>query len=198
MIIPSYTRVNSKERGEALHSKMDLGTTAYDEVEHINEINQRLVQELNTGAHTQTEIRQLVSQITNERIDETTEIRLPFHTDFGRNLHIGESVFINANAMFTDLGGIYIGDHVLIGPNVTIASVNHRMAPADRRNLDLASVHIHNNAWLGANVTVTPGVSIGENAVVAAGAVVTRDVPDNMVVAGVPARMIKKIDEKGV
>ncbi|WP_034528686.1 DapH/DapD/GlmU-related protein [Secundilactobacillus oryzae] len=181
-----------------MHSKMDLGTIAYDEVEHINETNQRLVQELNTGAHTQTEIRQLVSQITNERIDETTEIRLPFHTDFGRNLHIGESVFINANAMFTDLGGIYIGDHVLIGPNVTIASVNHRMVPADRRNLDLASVHIHNNAWLGANVTVTPGVSIGENAVVAAGAVVTRDVPDNMVVAGVPARMVKKIDEKGV
>jgi acetyltransferase-like isoleucine patch superfamily enzyme len=97
--------------------------------------------------------------------------------------------------MFVDLGGIYLGDHVLIGPNVTIASVNHRMEPQERRHLNLKSVYIHQNAWLGANVTVTPGVVIGENAVVAAGAVVTRNVPKNTVVAGVPARIIKKIKD---
>ncbi|EJN55630.1 DapH/DapD/GlmU-related protein [Loigolactobacillus coryniformis] len=176
--------------------KMDLGTAAYDQVEAVNARNQQLVQALNTGAHSQSEINALVSQITNERIDPTTEIRLPFWTDFGRNLHIGKQVFINSGSMFTDLGGIYIGDHVLIGPNVTIASVNHRIEPAERRNLELQPVYIHDNAWLGANVTVTPGVTIGVNAIVAAGAVVTRNVAANRVVAGVPARMIKIIKDK--
>ena len=171
-----------------MQSKMDLGTAAYDGVEEIVAKNQRLVQQLNTGIHSANEVLSIVS-----RIDGSTEIRLPFQTDFGRNLHIGKKVFINSGSMFVDLGGIYIGDHVLIGPNVTIASVNHRLEPSERRNLDLDSVCIHNNAWLGANVTVTPGVIIGENAVVAAGAVVTRDVPPNAVVAGIPARVIKVI-----
>ncbi|MDV2911179.1 DapH/DapD/GlmU-related protein [Pediococcus acidilactici] len=176
-----------------MESKLDLGTGAYSQVDEVVKTNQRLLQQLNTQEHSAAEVRQLVSQITNERIDDSTEIRLPFRTDFGRNLHIGKDVFINSGAMFVDLGGIYLGDHVLIGPNVTIASVNHRMAPQERRHLNLKPVYIHQNAWLGANVTVTPGVVIGENAVVAAGAVVTRNVPKNTVVAGVPARVIKKI-----
>lgn len=178
-----------------MESKLDLGTAAYSQVDEVVKTNQRLLQQLNTQEHSVAEIRQLVSQITNERIDDSTEIRLPFRTDFGRNLHIGKDVFINSGAMFVDLGGIYLGDHVLIGPNVTIASVNHRMEPQERRYLNLKSVYIHQNAWLGANVTVTPGVVIGENAVVAAGAVVTRNVPKNTVVAGVPARIIKKIKD---
>lgn len=177
-----------------MKSKMDLGTAAYDQVEEINEINQPLLQQLNTGTHDQAEIRERISKITNETIDGTTEIRLPFWSDFGRNLHIGKHVFINSHSMFTDLGGIFIGDHVLIGPNVTIASVNHRIKPAERRHLELQSVYIHENAWLGANVTVTPGVTIGENAIVAAGAVVTNDVPANTIVGGVPARFIKGIN----
>lgn len=91
------------------------------------------------------------------------------------------------------MGGIYIGDNVLIGPGVTIVSVNHRIEPSQRRNLNLKSVYIHDNAWLGANVTVTPGVVIGENAIVAAGAVVTKNVPANTMVGGVPAQVIKTI-----
>ncbi|WP_044011301.1 DapH/DapD/GlmU-related protein [Paucilactobacillus wasatchensis] len=178
-------------------AKVNLGTAAYDEIEEINAINQKLLQQLNAQTLNQTEIKEIVSQITNEHIDETTEIRLPFRTDFGRNLHIGKYVFINSGSMFTDLGGIYIGDHALIGPNVTIASVNHRIEPEDRRNLDLQPVYIHDNAWLSANVTVTPGVSIGENAIVGAGAVVTHNVPANTIVAGVPARIIKTIESKG-
>ena len=142
---------------------MNLGTKAYEQIEKIVPINQKLVQELNTGAHTSDEIRQAVSQIINETIDSSTEIRLPFWTDFGRNLHIGKNVFINSGSMFTDMGGIYLGDNVLIGPNVTIASVNHRVDPVQRRHLDLKSVYIHDNAWIGSNVTITPGVVIGEN-----------------------------------
>lgn len=178
-----------------MQSKMDLGTKAYDEIEKIVQKNQVLVQQLNTGVHNSEEVRDVVSQITNEKISDSTEIRLPFTTDFGRNLHIGKNVFINSNSMFTDMGGIYLGDNVLIGPNVTIASVNHNLEPSIRRNLQLKPVYIHQNAWLAANVTVTPGVTVGENSVVGAGAVVTKNVPANSIVAGVPARFIKKIEK---
>ena len=172
---------------------MNLDTKAYEQIEKIIPINQKLVQELNTGAHSSDEIRQTVSQIINETIDPSTEIRLPFWTDFGRNLHIGKNVFINSGSMFTDMGGIYLGDNVLIGPNVTIASVNHRIDPGQRRHLDLKSVYIHDNAWIGSNVTVTPGVVIGENSIVGAGAVVTKNVPANTIVGGVPAQIIRTI-----
>ncbi|GEO63490.1 DapH/DapD/GlmU-related protein [Companilactobacillus nantensis] len=178
-----------------MKSKMDVGTAAYEQIEKVNRRNQILVQELNNTPHTKTEIRELVSQITNEKIDETTEIRLPFYTDFGQNLHLGKNVYISNCSMFVDLGGIYIGDNVLIGPNTTITSVNHRVNPEERRHLNFKSVYIHDNAWLGANVTVTPGTVIGENAIVAAGAVVTKNVPANTIVAGVPARIIKTIKE---
>lgn len=178
-----------------MKSKMDVGTAAYEQIEKVNRRNQMLVQELNDTPHTKTEIREFVSQITNEKIDETTEIRLPFYTDFGQNLHLGKNVYISNCSMFVDLGGIYIGDNVLIGPNTTITSVNHRVNPDERRHLNFKSVYIHDNAWLGANVTVTPGTVIGENAIVAAGAVVTKNVPANTIVAGVPARIIKTIKE---
>ena len=172
---------------------MNLGTKAYEQIEKIVPINQKLVQELNTGVHSGDEVRQTVSQIINEKIDPSTEIRLPFWTDFGRNLHIGKNVFINSGSMFTDMGGIYLGDNVLIGPNVTIASVNHRIDPKQRRHLDLKSVYIHDNVWIGSNVTVTPGVVIGENSIVGAGAVVTKNVPANTIVGGVPAQIIRTI-----
>jgi len=172
---------------------MNLGTKAYEQIEKIVPINQKLVQELNTGVHSGDEVRQTVSQIINEKIDPSTEIRLPFWTDFGRNLHIGKNVFINSGSMFTDMGGIYLGDNVLIGPNVTIASVNHRIDPEQRRHLDLKSVYIHDNVWIGSNVTVIPGVVIGENSIVGAGAVVTKNVPANTIVGGVPAQIIRTI-----
>lgn len=179
-----------------MKSEMDVGTKAYEQIGKINHRNQLLVQQLNDTPHTQPEIRELISQITNEKIDETTEIRLPFYTDFGQNLHLGKNVYISNCSMFVDLGGIYIGDNVLIGPNATITSVNHHINPEQRRHLKFKSVYIHDNAWLGANVTVTPGTTIGENAIVAAGAVVTKNVPANTIVAGIPARVIKTIKEK--
>jgi len=179
-----------------MKSEMDIDTEAYEQIEKINQRNQLLVQKLNNTPHTQAEILEAVSQITNEKIDPSNEIRLPFYTDFGQNLHLGKDVYISNGATFVDLGGIYLGDRVLIGPNTTITSVNHRLEPDQRRHLSFKPVYIHDNAWLGANVTVTPGTIIGENAIVAAGAVVTKNVPANTVVGGVPARIIKTIKGK--
>lgn len=155
--------------------------------------NQELVQRLNTGVHSPAGIRELVAQLTQQALNPSVEIRLPFHTDFGRNIHIGKRVFINDGATFTDLGGIYLADDVLVGPNATLISVNHPLDPASRHSVELKPVYVRKNAWLGANTTVLPGITIGENAVVAAGAVVTRNVPANTVVAGVPARVIRTI-----
>ena len=174
---------------------MDLNSEKYQEIQKVIDKNLELVQELNMKPRTIDQTRKIVSEIIGEELDESVEIRLPFQTDFGANIHIGKNVYINNGSMFTDMGGIYLDDNVLIGPNVTIVSVNHQMQPNNRRNLVLKPVHIEKNAWLGAGVIVTPGVTIGENAVVGAGAVVTHDVAKNTVVAGVPAKIIKKIEE---
>lgn len=139
------------------------------------------------------EIRVRLSEIIGQKIDESTTIFTPFHTNFGRHIQIGKNVFINHACTFLDLGGITIEDDVLIGPKVSIITENHPVNPNERKMLDLRAVIIKRNAWIGANATILPGLVIGENSVVAAGAVVTKDVPPNTIVAGVPAKIIKKI-----
>lgn len=156
--------------------------------------NQRLLQNLNTQRHCSCEVRQLVSEIIGDPVADTIEIQLPFYSDYGRNIKLGERVFINANVMMVDLDGITIEDDVLIGSGAYLISVNHQLDPHHRKELELKPVLIKKNAWIGAKATILPGVTVGENAVVAAGAVVTKDVPANTVVAGMPAKVIKKID----
>lgn len=158
--------------------------------------NNAKLQKLNNSFAPQAEIREALGSIIHQKIDNTVEIRLPFYTDYGSNIKLGKHIFVNSNVMMVDLGGITIDDHVLLGPHATIVSVNHSLDPKNRRNLELKPVHIKKNAWLGANTTILPGVTIGENAVVAAGAVVNHDVPANTVVAGVPAKVLKKINSK--
>lgn len=144
-------------------------------------------------ATTDTERRAQLATILGTELPKTSVINPPFQTDFGRHTTIGDHVFINRENFFVDLGGITIEDNVLLGPRVTLISVNHNEAPAHRRDLVLKSVRICRGAWLGANVTVVPGVTVGENAIVAAGAVVTKDVPANTMVAGVPAKVIRPV-----
>ncbi|MFD1484062.1 DapH/DapD/GlmU-related protein [Lacticaseibacillus baoqingensis] len=141
----------------------------------------------------ESERRGLLTHLLNAPLPSSSVINPPFQTDFGRHTVIGEHVFINRDCFFVDLGGIYIEDHALIGPRTMLNSVGHNEDPAHRRDLVLKSVRIKKGAWLGANVTVNPGVTIGENAIVGAGAVVTKDVSANTVVAGVPAKVLRPI-----
>lgn len=137
------------------------------------------------------EIRDLLGQITGRVIDESVGVFTPLYINYGKHTKIGKNVFINFNCTFLDLGGITIEDNVLIGPNVNILSEGHPVSPEDRHSLVPKSIHIRKNAWIGAGATILQGVSIGENAIVAAGAVVSKDVPDNTIVGGIPAKVIR-------
>ncbi len=158
-----------------------------------SDISRRLQFELNNQYHTPEEIRRIFGKIIGQEIDPDFGLFPPFYTDFGRNIHIGRKVFINASCHFQDQGGIFIGDGCLIGHCVVLATLNHDFAPAGRQNLHHKSIRIGNGVWIGAHATITAGVTIGDNAIIAAGAVVTRDIPADMIAAGVPARVIRHI-----
>lgn len=149
--------------------------------------------EINNTYHTQDEIRQLFSKLTGKEIDDGFVLFPPFYTDFGKNITIGRNVFINSGCRFQDQGGITVGDDTLIGHNAVITTLNHDFVPERRSDMYPAPVVIGSRVWMGANVTIVPGVTIGDNSVIAAGAVVTKNVPPNVVVAGVPAKIIKSI-----
>ena len=154
---------------------------------------QKITCELNCKYHDPDEIRELFSQLIGTEVSDDFRVFPPFTTDFGKNIHLGKNVFINSGCRFQDQGGIYIGNNVLIGHNVVLATLNHEENPKKRANLIPSPIKIGNDVWIGSNVTVLAGVTIGDGAIVAAGAVVTRDVSKNTVVAGVPAKYIRDI-----
>jgi len=139
------------------------------------------------------EIRNYLSQITHTEINESVVVFTPLHINYGKHTKIGRNVFINFDCVFLDLGGITIEDNVFIAPKVSLLSEGHPTSPEDRHSLVPRAIHIKKNAWIGAGTTILPGVTVGENAVVAAGAVVSRDVAPNTIVGGVPAKFIKNI-----
>ncbi len=162
----------------------------YAEIFGIVSRTMRLLAELNASADS-SEVRKILSKITGQTIDSSTMLFLPFQINLGKFTRIGKNVFINHDCTFLDMGGITIEDDVLIGPKVCITTESHPLDPKERRKLLAKPVVIKQNAWIGAGATILPGVTIGENSVVAAGAVVTKDVPANTVVGGVPARVVK-------
>ena len=153
----------------------------------------RITMEMNSRYHEPEELASLFFELTGQEPQEGFGLFPPFYTDCGKNIHLGQNVFINAGCKFQDQGGIYIGNDVLIGHNAVLATLNHDPDPAKRADLLPAPIVIEDKVWLGANVTVTQGVTIGEGAIVAAGAVVIEDVPPRTVVAGVPAVVIKEL-----
>lgn len=142
------------------------------------------------------QVRALFSELTGKTVDASFTLIPPFWATGGADTTIGRNVFINQNCTFYDLGGIDIGDDVMIGPNVSLITSSHPIAPSRRRDGVIARpIVIGKNVWIAAGATLVGGVTVGENSVVAAGSVVTRDVPPNSLVGGNPARVIRSIAE---
>lgn len=152
--------------------------------------------ELNCQYHTPEEIREIMGRLTGKKIDDSFRLFPPFYTDFGKNITIGKDVFINSGCHFQDQGSITIGDGSLIGHNVVLVTINHDLNPKENRKNHYAPIKIGSHVWIGSNATVLSGVTVGDWAVIAAGAVVTKDVPARTVVGGVPAKILKAVPKE--
>lgn len=161
-------------------------------MQEASHITKKLLVQMNNASEPK-EIRDLLSEITGSEIDESVTVFTPLYINYGRHTKIGKNVFINFDCIFLDLGGITIEDGVLIAPKVSLLSEGHPLSPNKRHALVPKPIYIKKNAWIGASATILQGVTIGENSVVAAGSVVSKDVPDNVIVGGTPAKIIKKI-----
>ena len=178
--------LNSGERVAA-------GSETHQYMTKLSNKAMKIMAVLNNSYYTPEKIRELFSALIGREVDEGFGMFPPFYTDCGRNIHVGRNVFINSCCHFQDQGGIYIDDGALIGHNVVLATLNHGQLPENRHDLLPSPIYIGKNVWIGASAVVLPGVRIGDGAIVAAGAVVTKDVPPNTVVGGVPARQLKSV-----
>lgn len=171
--------------------QVTAGSGAHKAMHRLSQEAIRIIMEINNRYHTPDEINALMSEL----IGETVEVCLfpPFYTDCGRNIHLGKGVFINAGCKFQDQGGIYIGDGTLIGHSTVLATLDHGLLPEERHDLIPNPIHIGRNVWIGSNSSILSGVTIGDNAVIGAGSVVTKDIPENMIAVGSPARVIRSI-----
>ena len=155
-------------------------------------VSKKLLVQMNNSSDP-VEIRELLSQITGTEIDQSVAVFTPLYINYGKHTKIGKNVFINFNCTFLDLGGITIDDNVLLAPNVCLLSEGHPISPEERHSLIPRPIHIKKNAWIGAGASILQGVTIGENSIVAAGAVVSKDVPDNSIAGGIPAKVLKSL-----
>ncbi len=183
-----YVKTGQSLDTEEIHRYMD---------EMSNEAR-RITFRLNSAYHDFDEVRELLSELFGYKVPQSLRVFPPFYTDYGKNITIGENVFINACCHFQDHGGVKIGDGCQIGHNVVFATINHGFAPEDRSTSYPAPIVLGKNVWIGSNATILQGVTIGDNAIVGAGAVVTKDVKANTVVGGVPAKFIKNINDNKV
>ena len=159
----------------------------------VSQAAMRQTAKLNRRYHTPAKIQRIFSKLTGQPVDGTFSLFPPFYTDCGKNIRVGKNVFINSGCKFQDQGGIVIGDGALIGHNVVLATLNHGLGQETRHDLVPAPIRIGKEVWIGSNSTILPGITIGNGAIVAAGAVVTKNVPENTIVGGVPAKVIRKI-----
>lgn len=155
----------------------------------------RITCKLNGRYRRPKEVRRLFALLIGKPVDGSFSLFPPFYTDCGKNITVGKGVFINSGCCFQDQGGIEIGEGTLIGQQVVVATLNHDPDPTRRGDMRPAPVKIGKNVWIGAHATILPGVTIGDDAIVAAGAVVTKNVPSAAVVAGVPAKVIKNVGD---
>lgn len=170
------------------------GTEAAEKMNELADEAIRLCMELNTRCTSMEDRVEIMERITGRPVPDTFRLFPPFTTDCGKNIRFGERVFVNSGCRFQDQGGITIGDDALIGHNVVIATLNHSLHPAQRAATEPAPVQVGERVWIGANATILPGVTIGDGAIVAAGAVITKDVAPGTIVGGVPARVIRELE----
>lgn len=171
------------------------GSPLHGVMHRVSQEALRITGELNGAYHGPEAVRGLLEELTGAPVDETVTVFPPFRSDFGKNIALGKRVFINSGCCFQDQGGVVIGDDCLIGHNTVLATLNHDPAPSRRADMRPAPVVLGRNVWIGANATVLPGVSIGDDAVVSAGAIVTKDVPAAAVVVGAPARVVRYVED---
>lgn len=166
----------------------------YEFMNKMSEEARKITFELNSSYRKPEEVRALLSELFGKSVDESFRVFPPFYTDFGKNINIGKNVFINACCHFQDHGGVTLGDDCLVGHNVVFATLNHGIAPEHRAAMYPAPIVVGKNVWIGSNSTILQGVTIGDNAIIAAGSVVTKDVEANTIVGGIPAKFIRNID----
>ncbi|RZJ75431.1 MAG: sugar O-acetyltransferase [Flavobacterium sp.] len=150
-----------------------------------------LLIQMNNACHP-NDVAKILSRILGTELQDVA-VFTPLYINYGKNIKIGKNVFINFDCTFLALGKITIEDNVLIAPKVSLITESHPLDPEQRGGIMAKPIYIRRNAWIGANATILPGVTIGENAVVAAGAVVSKDVPDNTIVGGIPAKFLKSL-----
>ena len=186
-----------KEKLDNFYKQMQAQNLVTNEMLQVfNELSQealKITMEINNNYHTPEEIVKLFSKLTGKNVDKNFRLFPPFYTDCGKNITVGKNVFINACCKFQDQGGIVIGDGVLIGHNVTLATLNHDERPEQRQNIYPKPIKIGNNVWIGSNATILQGITVGDGAIIGANAVVTKDVPRNTIVVGIPAKVIREV-----
>ena len=165
-----YVKTGNAHDTEDIHMFMD----------EMSDAARRITFRLNAAYHTQAEVRKLLSELFGCDVPSSLRVFPPFYTDFGKNITIGENVFINACCHFQDHGGVVIGDGCQIGHNVVFATLNHGLSPEERKHTYPAPIVVGKNVWVGSNSTILQGVTIGDNAVVAAGAVVNIETGEHL------------------
>ena len=184
-----------KERLNEIVNKEEGKVTSKEDHLMFNELSleaRKITLKINKTSSNK-KLRKLFSKLTLEEIDDSFRLFPPFYTDSGKNIHLGKNIFINACCNFQDQGGIFIGNNVLIGHNVTLATINHDVNIESRGNMLLKPIIIEDDVWIGSGAIITQGVRVGKGAIIAAGAIVIKDVEPYSVVGGVPAKLIKKL-----
>lgn len=176
-------------------ARMAAGSPVHETMHKLSAEAQRLTAKINGKPRTPEKLRRLMAELTGRDVPDDFRLFPPFYTDCGKNLHIGRGVFVNAGCHFQDQGGVWVGDGTLIGHAVIVCTLNHGFEEDRRGDLIPRPVRIGARVWVGAGARILPGVTIGDGAIVAVGAVVTRDVAPRTIVAGVPARPIKTLEE---
>lgn len=177
--------------------RVQIHSAEWDAVVVATKRAMRLAAEINKLSFDDgAKVREIFGELTGRKVDDTFTLIPPFYSAYGLDIRIGHKVFINQCCTLYDMGGVDIADQVLIGPNVNIITTSHPLELSQRRAyVEARPIVIEKNVWIATGATIIGGVTVGENSVVAAGAVVTKDVPANSFVAGVPARVIRSLEE---